>query len=119
MYAEDERFDLIRGKLNTCLYGNQHDVSQAYWSMKLLMQDYCSLYARNSANDLTAETCLAIIDLALFLDVDDINPTSSFQLCRLLILDEQLKSFCQKHLLKYQSISANKLKIVTEALAMM
>jgi hypothetical protein len=118
MCAEDQRIDLIRGKLNYCLYSGQQDVPHAYWSMKLLTQDYCRRYASNSGIDLPTNTCLAIIDQVLFLDADDINPTSSFQLCRLLILDVELKSFCQKHLLNDQSISEHKLKIVTEALAL-
>jgi hypothetical protein len=117
MLSEDERFDLIRSKLDICLYGDQKYLSHEYWSLKSLTLEYCRLYSPKSENDFAANTCLCIIDLALLLDSDEINPTSSIELSRLLRLDEELKLYCQSQLLKNHRIPNGKLKIVADALA--
>lgn len=118
MCSEDERFDLIRSKLDVCLYCDHEYISREYWSMKSLILEYCTLYSPKSENDFAASTCLCIIDLALFLDVDEINPTSSIELSRLLRIDEELKLYCQNQFLNNHRIPIEKLKIATDALAM-
>jgi hypothetical protein len=118
MTFEDKRFDLIRSKINACLYGDLKYISSEYWSVKSLTLEYCALYAPESEKDLVCSAYLCIIDLALFLDVDEINPTSPIELSRLLRLDEEFKCYCQIQLLNNHRIPIGKLNIVKNALAL-
>lgn len=123
MYSEDERFDKIRSLINKFLYGKQDSAPSDYWEMRSVIASDCAETAKlkGGTGDLSDSIVLNIIDFALFLDLDeesDPNPTTPEEFAKILMIDQDVKRYCQSKFDSLRNVRPVKRAIVAAALSM-
>ena len=115
MINEDERFDRLRGLINSCLYGDPVNLQRDYSLLIQMTSEYLATYPTNDEQPDEHRLYWSTIDLALFLDVEDINPTSPMELSKIFIIDKRFREFCVTEVLKDESVCKYKRDIIEKA----